>query len=117
MLSIQILLRINGVKTEGVYDGWDSKREMPVISFHDETGKAYRFTSSYSLGDRVQGDKIPVLYRKNNPEKACTALWGEVFGGILFLVFGVIIALILWFIWFKKYTMLGYKLIFHKVDN
>jgi ATP-dependent Zn protease len=95
-----IELRITGIKTEGVYDGWDKDRKMPVISFQDDMGKKYSFTSSYKPGDFVEGDKVPVLYKKNNPAKACTAWFGEMGGG--FIAIGVALLFFLFYFLIKN---------------
>ena len=98
-----ITKRAGGVKTEGVYSGWNGgKSRMPVITFKDNTGKEYSFVSSYNSNTISVGKKVPVIYNRNNPSKASTDTFGTFlpflvlfYMGLGFLLFSSVIPILM----------------------
>jgi hypothetical protein len=102
-LKTPVMLRIFGVKTEGVVHK-ERFMKIPKVIFEDATGKECSFTALHAPDRLVTGDKVTVFYNKKNPKKACTGCFTEYVLGIIALAAGALLFLLLWFIWYKNYT-------------
>jgi hypothetical protein len=100
----------NSEKTEGsvvniIKNLGDGKyMYRPEISFIDNTGKTITFISevSSSISTYKEGEKVPVLYNKNNSQKAKINTFFQLWGGVAVLTFMGIISF-----WFGLFVLIN----------
>lgn len=69
----------------------------PVVSFRDEQGSERRFLSgtTYNPPAHREGDRVPVIYRKGEPQTASIDEWiGRFLGPSMLAGFGLIVGLL-----------------------